>query len=106
MRDKELLPDSYYEERRITPRLRSGVLPSAGIWLLDGGYHVEVYGGAAQARLQQAGAILVASVVFDGSHAERPMRGVAALELYPAAELAKAGNRRLVESIGWAPIGN
>ena len=106
MRDEELLPDSYYEERRITPRMRGGVLPSAGIWLADGGYQVAVYGSPAQARLQEAGAILVAGVVFDGSHAEGPVRGDAAFDLYPAAELAKTANRRMVETIGWAPIAN
>jgi len=104
MRDEDLLPDSYYEERRITPRMRSGVLPGAGIWLAEGRYHVAMYGSPAQARLQAAGAILVAGVVFDGSHAERPVRGDAVFDLYSAAELAKAANRRMVETIGWAPI--
>src|SRR4051812_29318881 len=101
MRDEELLPGSHYEERRITPRLRSGVLPSAGIWLLGGGYHVAVYGSAAEAGLRDEGALLVAGVVFDGGHGERPVRGDAAFDLYPAAELAKLGNRRLVETMGW-----
>ena len=106
MRDDELLPDSHYEERRITPRVRRGTLPGAGIWLADGGYHVAVYGSPAQALLQEAGAILVAGVVFGGSDAEGPVRGEARFDLYPAAELAKARNRRVVETIGWAPIAN
>jgi len=107
MRDKELLPDSFYEERRITPKWRQGVLPNAGIWLAaDGGYHVAVYGSAAQAELVERGALLVAGVVFDGSHAERPVRGDAAFDLYPAAELARARGRRAFEMLGWAPIGN
>ncbi|HEV7589191.1 MAG TPA: hypothetical protein VGO40_13835 [Longimicrobium sp.] len=106
MKDKELLPDSFYEERRITPRWRQGVLPNAGIWLADGGYHVAVYGSQAQDALVERGALLVASLVFDGSHAERPVRGDATFDLYPAAQLAKPRSRRALETLGWAPIGN
>src|SRR3954467_13107887 len=65
MKDKELLPDSFYEERRITPKWRQGVLPNAGIWLADGGYHVAVCGSPAQEALVARGALLVASLVFD-----------------------------------------
>jgi hypothetical protein len=106
MKDEELLPDSFYEERRITPKWRQGVLPNAGIWLADGRYHVAVYGSAAQARLVEHGALLVAGVVFDGSHAERPVRGDAAFDVYPAAELAKPRGHRSLEMLGWPPIGN
>ena len=106
MKDRELLPDSFYEERRITPKWRQGVLPNAGIWLADGGYHVAVHGTPAQAQLLERGALLVAGVVFDGSHAERPVRGDAAFDLYTAAELAKSRGRRAFEMLGWAPIGN
>ena len=106
MKDRELLPDSFYEERRITPKWRQGVLPNAGIWLADGGYHVAVYGSAAQEELVERGALLVASLVFDGSHAERPVRGAAAFDLYPAAGLAHPRSRRALEMLGWAPIGN
>jgi hypothetical protein len=106
MKDKELLPDSYYEERRITPKWRQGVLPNAGIWLADGGYHVAIYGSPAQEALMERGALLVASLVFDGSHAERPVRGDATFDVYPAAELAKPRSRRAFEMLGWAPIGN
>lgn len=106
MKDKELLPDSFYEERRITPKWRSGVLPSAGIWLADGRYHVAVYGSEAQERLEEHGAILVAGVAFDGSHAERPVRADATFDVYPAAELPKLGNRRALEMLGWAPASN
>ena len=106
MRDRELLPDSFYEERRITPKWRRDTLPSAGIWLAEGRYHVAVYGSPAQERLQELGAILVAGVVFDGSHAERPVRGDASLDLYPAAELARARRPRTLEMLGWAPASN
>jgi len=106
MKDRELFPDSFYEERRVTPRWRQGVLPSAGIWLADGGYQVAVYGSAAASELAERGALLVASLVFDGSHAERPVRGDVAFDPYPAAELAQPRGRRAVEMLGWAPIGN
>lgn len=106
MKEKELLPDSFYEDRRITPKWRQGVLPNAGIWLVDGDYHVAIYDSEAQERLVERGALLVASVVFDGSHAERPVRGDATIGLYPVAGLAKPASRRAFEMLGWTPIGN
>ena len=106
MKDKDLFPDSFYEERRITPKWRQGMLPNAGIWLADGRYHVAVHGTPAQERLVEHGALLVAGVVFDGSHAERPVRGDATFDMYPAGELAKPLGRRAFEMLGWAPIGN
>jgi hypothetical protein len=106
MKDRELVPDSFFEERRTTPRWRQGVLPNAGIWLAGGGYQVAVAGTPAHQRLLEAGALLVAAVVFDGSHAERPVRGTATCDLYPAGDLARPGSRRALEMLGWAPIGN
>ena len=106
MKDRELFPDSFYEERRVTPKWRHGVLPNAGIWLAEGRYHVAVYGSAAQERLEELGAILVAGVAFDGSHAERPVRGAAAFDVYPAAELARRRHPRTLEMLGWAPASN
>jgi hypothetical protein len=52
------------------------------------------------------GALLVAGVVFDGSHAERPVRGDATFDVYRAEDLAKPRSRRALEMLGWAPIGN
>lgn len=89
MRDEELLPDSFYEERRITPTWRRDALPSAGIWLAEGRYHVAAYGSAAHARLEEVGAILVAGVTFDGSHAERPVGGAVGLEPWPLPVLSR-----------------
>jgi hypothetical protein len=106
MEEKNLVPDSFYEERRITPRWRHGALPRAGIWLADGGYHVAVYGSDAEAKLLDRGAILVASLVFDGSHAERPVRGDVTLELYPPGDLPPLGRQRAAETLGWAPQRN
>jgi hypothetical protein len=104
--NKNLIPDSFYEERRITPKWRQGVLPRAGIWLAGGGYHVAVYGSDAEHRLREHGAILVASLVFDGSHAERPVRGDVALTLYPPGDLPPLGRRRAAETLGWPPASN
>jgi hypothetical protein len=106
MEDKKLIPDSHYEERRITPRWRQGVLPRAGIWLGGGGYHVAVYGSEAEERLRDAGALLIASLVFDGSHADRPVRGGVSLSLYPPGDLPPLGARRAVENLGWSPTSN
>ena len=107
MEDRKLVPDSHYEERRITPKWRHGSLPRAGIWLAGGGYHVAVYGGPAEARLREQGAILVASVVFDGSHgSDRPVRGDLAIDLYPPDDLPPLGQQRAMETLGWAPASN
>ncbi len=106
MEEKKLIPDSHYEERRITPKRRQGVLPSAGIWLLDGRYRVAEYGSEAEARLRERDALLVANLVFDGSHAERPVRGDVSLTPYPAPALPELGKQRAVEALGWAPASN
>ncbi|HSU15910.1 hypothetical protein [Longimicrobium sp.] len=106
MEDKKLIPDSFYEERRITPKWRHGVLPKAGIWLAGGGYHVAVHGSEAEERLREDGALLIATLVFDGSHADRPVRGDVSLSLYPPGDLPPLGKQRAVENIGWAPASN
>ena len=106
MEEKNLVPDSFYEERRITPRWRHGVLPRAGIWLAGGGYHVAVYGSEAEERLLEHGAILVASLVFDGAHGDRPVRGEVTLDLYPPGDLPALGKERAVQALGWAPASN
>lgn len=106
MEDRKLIPDSFYEERRIAIRWRQNTLPRAGIWLADGGYEVAVYGSAAEARLQERGAILVAGVVFDRDHGERPVVCDVTLDVYPADDLPKLGKHRAVETLGWAPVSN
>jgi hypothetical protein len=50
-----------------------GVAPRAGIFLLEGRYHVAAPLTSAERRLLELGAIAVATVRFDGSHAERPL---------------------------------
>ncbi|HEX8904728.1 MAG TPA: hypothetical protein VF771_07805 [Longimicrobiaceae bacterium] len=106
MEEKNLIPDSFYEERRITPKWRHGVLPRAGIWLTGGGYEVAVYGSEAEGRLVERGAILVASLVFDGAVGDRPVRGDVTLELYPPGDLPPLGKERAVQTVGWAPASN
>ena len=70
MEEKSLVPDSYYEHRRRSVRWRAGNLPAAGIYLLDGEYHVAIHGSAEERRLQRDGALAVASVTFDGAGRE------------------------------------
>jgi sorbitol-specific phosphotransferase system component IIA len=106
MEEKNLVPDSYYEERRITPKRRQGELPRAGIWMAGGGYHVAACGSEAEARLQERGALRVASLVFDGSHADRPVRGDVTVDVYPAEELPALGKERAIQMLGWAPASN
>lgn len=106
MEDSKLIPDSFYEERRIAIRWRQNTLPHAGIWLLDGRYEVAVYGSAAEATLQERGGILVASVVFDRDHGDRPVTGDVTLGVYPADDLPRLGQQRAVETLGWAPASN
>lgn len=106
MEDRKLIPDSFYEERRHAIRWRQNTLPRAGIWLLDGCYEVAVYGSAAEVALQERGALLIASVVFDRDHGERPVTCDMALEAFPADDLPVLGKQRAVETLGWAPVSN
>jgi hypothetical protein len=106
MEDKKLMPDSYYEERRIAIRWRQNTLPSAGIWLVDGRWQVAMYGSPAEEKLREHGGILVAGVVFDRTHGERPVAGDVTLDPYPAADLPKLGKQRAIETLGWAPASN
>jgi hypothetical protein len=106
MKEKELVPGSAYEERRITPKWRAGVLPNAGIWLLDGTFRVAVYGTEAEHAIREEGGVLVAGVTFDGSHAERPYRGGVVLDLVTDDGVAPLARRRAAETLGWAPIAN
>lgn len=103
MKEKELVPESFYEERKITPRWRRGVLPNAGIWLLDGRYHVAILGSPAHQKLVDDGALAVASLLFDGAHADRPVRGDLDLVAYPARPIPSL---RAIESLGAPPASN
>ncbi|HEX2094998.1 MAG TPA: hypothetical protein VHG28_21545 [Longimicrobiaceae bacterium] len=52
-----------------------GVGPRAGIFLLDGRFHVANHWSRAERLLLDRGAVLVASLVFDGVEAERMVSG-------------------------------
>jgi len=89
MEEKSLVPDSYYEYRRRVLRWRAGVLPTAGIYLLDGSYRVAVPGSGEERRLRREGALAVAGVTFDGSALETgPRGGEHRIAPCPAARLA------------------
>ena len=89
MEEKSLVPDSYYEHRRRSVRWRAGNLPAAGIYLLDGEYHVAIHGSAEERRLQRDGALAVASVTFDGAGREaQPRAGEHLIGSYPPVRLA------------------
>ncbi|HET6763363.1 MAG TPA: hypothetical protein VFH27_06815 [Longimicrobiaceae bacterium] len=52
-----------------------GSLPAAGIYLLDGGFHVAAFGSRAAQRLAADGALLVARLAFDGDRRESAYPG-------------------------------
>jgi hypothetical protein len=56
--------DALIHEQRVEPR--------AGLFLLAGTFHVANYASRAEARLRERGALLVATVTFDGSAADQP----------------------------------
>ncbi|HEX8692767.1 MAG TPA: hypothetical protein VF746_10125 [Longimicrobium sp.] len=106
MEKRPLDPNWFYEDRRTTPRWRDGVLPSAGLYLLDGAYHAAVYGTAEEQRLFERGALLVAGVRFDGLPMEAPPPAEAHLvSVYPASP-SPLGHKRTVERLGWTPTRN
>src|SRR5687767_11919394 len=59
--------DSHYEYRTRRAERARGVLPAAGIFLLDGRLHVAELHAAAERALRAAGALLVVGLRFDGS---------------------------------------
>jgi hypothetical protein len=60
-----------------------GSLPRAGIFLLDGGYHVAAHGSRAERRLIDDGALLVAHLRFDADPRETRYNGTAVDPLLP-----------------------
>lgn len=106
MEDGKLIPDSFYEERRMSVRWRQSTLPRAGIWLVDGRYEVVMYGTPAEAALRERGALHLASLVFDREHGDRPVTGDVLLDVIPASDLPQLGKQRAIEALGWSPGGN
>ncbi|HEX2203948.1 MAG TPA: hypothetical protein VHG91_11645 [Longimicrobium sp.] len=64
--DEDRLAD-YAQERRLGA--------PAGIFLLDGGFHVANHGSRAALKLLDRGALLVANLLFDPRSAEREVSG-------------------------------
>lgn len=58
--------DSHYEDRVHAPVRARGTLPVAGVYLCAGRFEVAAPHTPAARRLADAGALLVASVSFDG----------------------------------------
>ena len=58
--------DSHYEDRMHAPVRARGTLPVAGVYLCAGRFEVAAPHTPAERRLLDAGALLVASVSFDG----------------------------------------
>lgn len=105
MEKRPIEPDSHYEERRIAPRWQHGVLPSAGIYLLRGDYHVAVPGTPAWARLVGDGALFVAGIRFDAQPMETAPDEPDVVALY-VSERDRLGSGRTVEKLGGPPARN
>ena len=58
--------DSHYEDRVHAPVRARGTLPAAGVYLAGGRFEVAAHHTPAERRLLDAGALLIASVSFDG----------------------------------------
>jgi hypothetical protein len=87
-------------------RRRSGIPPRAGIFLLEGRYHVAAPGTEDEARLRGRGALEVAAVTFAGPRTGRPVDGGGP---GPDAELAPiplGGVRGAAAILGWRPARN
>jgi hypothetical protein len=65
-RDEDEL-DYFYEDRVHAPVRARGTLPAAGVYLWGGRFEVAAHHSPAERRLLEAGALLVASVSFDGA---------------------------------------
>lgn len=65
--DYEELAYEYASEQRVGP--------PAGVFLLDGAFHVAVHGTRTALRLAERGALLVADLLFDPAHAARAVAG-------------------------------
>lgn len=88
--------DSFYEDRVHAPVRARGTLPAAGVYLWGGRFEVAAHHTPAERRLLDAGALLVASVSFDGAQVPAltggAARDVRLAELLPVAarEAARA----------------
>jgi hypothetical protein len=102
----DLFPDWFYEERRRAPRWQSGVLPDAGIWLLEGDWRVAAEGSAAEAELRAAGALRVAGLRFGARREEGAVAEDVELEVVQARRFRDAPLQRRLLRAGWGAGGN
>lgn len=77
-----------------------GMGAPAGIFLLAGEYHVAAYTSRAEARLVERGALLIATLRFDGGDG-LPRGPVPHLDA-----LSPLAPRRAAASLGWRPVRN
>lgn len=94
---------AYYAEER-------GVGASAGVFLLEGRYHVANHRSRAERRLLDGGALLVATLVFEPAEARRAVSGGAgrpyAFSAPPAPALAPLRPAQAVFALGTRPSPN
>lgn len=94
---------AYYAEER-------GVGARAGVFLLEGRYHVANHRSGAERRLLDGGALLVATLVFEPAEARRAVSGGAgrpyAFSAPPAPALAPLRPAQAVFALGSRPSPN
>ncbi len=95
--------DSHYEDRVHAPVRARGMLPAAGVYLAGGRFEVAAYHSAAERRLLDAGALLVAAVTFDGLQVPAltggAARNVRLADLVPVSARAAARDAEPVPSV-------
>ncbi len=64
-----------FEDRSAFYAEERGVAPLAGVFLLEGRFHVANHGGRAERALLDRGALLVATLAFDPGDARRRVSG-------------------------------
>jgi hypothetical protein len=77
-----------------------GLGAPAGIFLLAGEYHVAAYTSRAEARLVERGALLIATIRFDGGD------GLPRGPVPPLGTLSALVPRRAAAALGWRPARN
>jgi hypothetical protein len=93
LRDRDEF-DSHYEDRVQAPVRARGTLAAAGVYLAAGRFEVAALHSPAERRLLDAGALLIASVSFDGLQVAAltggAARNVRTAELVPVSARAVA----------------
>lgn len=97
LRDRDEF-DSHYEDRVQAPVRARGTLPAAGVYLAGGRFEVAAHHSTAERRLLDDGALLIASVSFDGLQVAA-LTGGAARELR-LAELVRVSARAVARDAG------